>query len=78
LNQRREPVPRRNAIAYGASMWLPCPPIPTSAIARGEWRLRISFKRAAISPIAVSQSICSKVPSGWRRIGWRTRSPCST
>src|SRR6266566_2978009 len=34
-------------------MWLPCPPMPTSAMARGECRRRISFSLVAISAVAV-------------------------
>jgi len=59
-------------------MWLPWPPMPTSAIARGECRSRISRSLSAISVIAVSHEMRSNDPSGRRRSGccvrcaWRT------
>ncbi len=62
-------------------MWLPCPPMPTSAIARGECRSRISRSLPAISLIAVSQEMRSNEPSGrrrsgcWVRCAWRTYAP---
>src|SRR5438094_203054 len=45
-------------------MWLPCPPMPTSAIARDECRRRISFSRVAISAIAGRPLPAGHVPVG--------------
>jgi hypothetical protein len=78
LNQRFEPSAERKLSPYGASMWFACPPMPTRPIARGECSARIDARRAAISLIACSQVIRSKLPSGRRFSGCSVRCLCST
>ena len=78
LNQRFEPSAERKLSPYGASMWFACPPMPTRPMARGECSARIDARRAAISLIACSQVMRSKLPSGRRFSGCSVRCLCST